>query len=288
VRAQADATRQLWTTTGSAGGSPGAAKTRASSDSYFLPRPRWAPPALLAIAFPPCLTAFPASRTADAAPLIAPPAARLAWLTDSPASRLCRVPAAFLPAASDFAFLRLRARVAAPFFAAAERSALVCAITSPFSPSSTSGTTYRRSPRPTKWSAKDSSAGDREPTIAPRQRTRPARTSCDFAGQPVVGSMASTLRQDPARSDTRSSSLRDKSRFSAVTARAFTASASASGTIRASSRPRSTSASASSPRPRAVPRSGTCHSEQPQALGTGPPDGRGRLSRQHPDGGHSG
>jgi len=122
----------------------------ALSDSYFLPRPRCAPRALLAIAFPPCLTARPASRTADAAP----PAARFAWLAHSPASRLCRVPAARFPAASDFAFLRLRSRVAAPFFAAAERSALVCAITSPISPSSTPGqhTVNGRQPQSTlRW-----------------------------------------------------------------------------------------------------------------------------------------
>jgi hypothetical protein len=88
-----------------------------------------APLAFVAAALPACLAALPTNRSADAALLTALPAARFAWLAVSSAAWLCRVPAAFFPAVADCALLRFRSRVAAAFFAAADRSALVCAIT---------------------------------------------------------------------------------------------------------------------------------------------------------------
>src|SRR6185437_4705155 len=98
--------------------------------NYFLAPEREAFARVLA-ALPACLAAVPAARAADLAPPTTPPAARLAWLAAVPAVRPWRVAAAFLPAVSDCAFCWLRLRVAAAFFAAAERSAFVCGIESP-------------------------------------------------------------------------------------------------------------------------------------------------------------
>jgi hypothetical protein len=73
------------------------------------------------------LTACPAALAADFRLLAAPFAALRASPAASRASLACRVDAAFLPAAVDAVFCWLRLRVAAAFFAAADRSALVCA-----------------------------------------------------------------------------------------------------------------------------------------------------------------
>jgi hypothetical protein len=79
-----------------------------------LPAPFAADPALLA-AVPAAFAAPVAPFLAEPAAAAALPAARRAWLVE----------AAFLPRLDDELFCWLRVRVAAAFFAAAERSAFV-------------------------------------------------------------------------------------------------------------------------------------------------------------------
>jgi hypothetical protein len=70
----------------------------------------------------------PAAFAADFAAPTVWPAARFAWVAAPAAALPCRVDADFVPRVAFFDFCALRARVAAPFFAAAWRSAFVCAI----------------------------------------------------------------------------------------------------------------------------------------------------------------
>jgi hypothetical protein len=93
---------------------------------FFLPL-AFATPARVATDLPACLAAVPAAFAAPAAPLAAPFAALLASLAADAAVLPCRVDAARLPPACELARCWLRFRVAAAFFAAAERSAFVCA-----------------------------------------------------------------------------------------------------------------------------------------------------------------
>ena len=77
---------------------------------------------------PACLAASPSERAADFRP---PPAERADCLAESTFAEAwlpCRVAAALVPRSLDSSRVRLRSRVAAAFFAASCRSALVCAI----------------------------------------------------------------------------------------------------------------------------------------------------------------
>jgi hypothetical protein len=87
-----------------------------------------AAPARLAAAFPASFAARAVDSPADFRPPAAEPTAPFALPSAPAALRPCLVPAAFLPAVAELARCWLRFRVAAAFFAAAERSALVCGI----------------------------------------------------------------------------------------------------------------------------------------------------------------
>jgi hypothetical protein len=88
-------------------------------------------PARVTADFVAFFTAVPAALAADPTPLAALFAVFFASLAAARASLACRVEAAFLPAAVDDVLCWFRLRVAAAFFAAAERSAFVCATGTP-------------------------------------------------------------------------------------------------------------------------------------------------------------
>jgi hypothetical protein len=91
--------------------------------SYFF-----AARARLPADFPACFAARPVDAPADLREPTASSTARRAESRELPAALPCRVPAAFVPAAPARLRCWLRLRVAAAFFAAAERSAFVCGI----------------------------------------------------------------------------------------------------------------------------------------------------------------
>jgi hypothetical protein len=74
---------------------------------------------------PACLAAPPADFAAEVTPPVAERAEDVAFPSLPAASLRCLVEADFLPLVCDFAFAWLRFLVAAPFFAAACRSAFV-------------------------------------------------------------------------------------------------------------------------------------------------------------------
>jgi hypothetical protein len=119
-------------------------------------RSLFAAPARVVADLPACLTASPAAFAAAFTPVAAPRAALRAWPAASRASLACRVEAAFFPVALDEVRCWFRFLVAAAFFAAAERSALVCATCPP-------GSLVTRVYRP---------ASDGKPPAAPRIDSR--------------------------------------------------------------------------------------------------------------------